>query len=255
MPWRWNSLHLRVPLVLSILICEKHKWPIYFQGPLLVQVSYLLIWQRTISVACPFAEHEVCQIVEGWSGHQASRVFCAGAQSGNTVTKLLGRHVKTVTPMVAGNVATELFGFSGVLLCPHGLPQKLLYILLPLFFFLCPVSMHSVGPKSSNCKILDLQKETSEAGCESFLICSDWFNLFVGGHCPWSYWASIQGSGKDAPKHWRVSGVDSVFLQVCLDVAEDLTGGILDARREYQFWVNIVESIQLHWMVVSTGRT
>jgi hypothetical protein len=64
-------------------------------------------------------------------------VFCAGAQSGNTVTKLLGRHVKTVTPMVAGNVATELFGFSGVLLCPHGLPQKLLYILLALFFFLC----------------------------------------------------------------------------------------------------------------------
>jgi hypothetical protein len=27
------------------------------------------------------------------------------------------------------------------------------------------------------------------------------------------------------------------------------------ARREYQFRVNIVESIQLHWMVVSTGRT
>jgi hypothetical protein len=49
--------------------------------------------------------------------------------------------------------------------------------------------------------------------------------------------------------------VDSVFLQVCLDVAEDLTGGILDARREYQFLVNIVESIQLHWMAVSTGRT
>ncbi len=49
--------------------------------------------------------------------------------------------------------------------------------------------------------------------------------------------------------------MDSVFLQVCLDVAEDLTGGILDARREYRFWVNIVESIQLHWMVVSTGRT
>jgi hypothetical protein len=33
------------------------------------------------------------------------------------------------------------------------------------FLSLCPVSMHSVGPKSSNCKILDLQKETSEAGC------------------------------------------------------------------------------------------
>ncbi len=48
--------------------------------------------------------------------------------------------------------------------------------------------------------------------------------------------------------------MDSVFLQVCLDVAEDLTRGILDARREYRFWVNSrINSIALDGCVYRKG--